>query len=184
MFVGKKIRLRSFELSDLENIMEDWNTINLRRELGPVVPHSRKEREDWIRGTWDDRRTGRAYAFAMDDIKTGEFLGHCILSSVRPINRTAKVSIAIYKEKNRGKGYGTDAMRVLLQFGFDYLNLHRIGLNVFDTNPQAIRVYEKVGFTKVGVMRHTDFVEGKYVNDVAMDILEDEWREIKEKEKK
>ena len=184
MFEGKKVRLRSFELSDLDKIMEDWNKIDLRRELGPVVPHSRKEREEWIRSTWQDRSTGRSFAFAMDDIKTGEFLGHCILSNVRSINRTASVSIAIYKVKNRGKGYGTDAMRVLLKFGFDFLNLHRIGLNVFDTNPQAIRVYEKVGFTKVGVMRHTDFVEGQYVNDVAMDILEDEWRELQKKEEK
>ncbi|NHJ32585.1 MAG: GNAT family N-acetyltransferase [Asgard group archaeon] len=184
MFEGKKVRLRSFELSDLDNIMENWNKINLRRELGPVVPHSRKEREEWIKKTWADRRAGKSFAFAMDDLKTGEFLGHCVLANVRPINRTAKVSIAIYKMENRGKGYGTDAMRVLLEFGFNYLNLHRIGLNVFETNPQAIRVYEKVGFTKVGVMRHTDFVEGEYVNDVAMDILEDEWRKIKEKEKK
>jgi RimJ/RimL family protein N-acetyltransferase len=75
-------------------------------------------------------------------------------------------------------------MRVLLKFGFEYLNLHRIGLNVFETNPQAISVYEKVGFTKVGVLRHTDFVEGQYVNDVAMDILEDEWRELKKNEEK
>ena len=184
MFEGKKVRLRSFELSDLEKIMEDWNKVNLRRELGPGVPHSRKEREEWIRNTWVDRSAGRSFTFAMDDIKTGEFLGHCILASVRPINRTAKVSIAIYKEENRGKGYGTDAMRVLLRFGFEYLNLHRIGLNVFETNPQAISVYEKVGFTKVGVLRHTDFVEGQYVNDVAMDILEDEWRELKKKEEK
>jgi len=79
--------------------------------------------------------------------------------------------------KQRGKGYGTDAMKVLLRIGFEYLNLHRIGLNVFDTNPRAIHVYEKVGFTKTGVNRHTDYVEGKYVNDVQMDILEDEWRE-------
>ena len=123
MFEGKKVRLRSFELSDLDNIMINWNKINLRRELGPVVPHSRKEREDWIRRTWEDRRIGRSFAFAMDNIKSGEFLGHCTLANVRPINRTASVSIAIYKEENRGKGYGTDAMRVLLEFGFDYLNL-------------------------------------------------------------
>ncbi len=184
MFEGKMVRLRSFELEDLDSIMQQWNKINLRRELGPIVPHSRKEREDWIRKTWVDRRNGKAYAFAIDDLKTGEFLGHCILNNVRSINRTASISVAIYDENNRSKGYGTDAVRVLLKFGFDYLNLHRIGLNVFDTNPRAIHVYEKVGFKKVGIIRHTDFVGGVYVNDVAMDILEDEWRELYKKEKK
>lgn len=179
MFEGEKVILRSLELSDLETIMQFWNNITLRRELGPVVPHSRKEREDWIKNTWAQRREGVAYTFAIDDIKTGEFLGHCSLRNVRSINRTASVSIAIYDKNNRGKGYGTDAMNVLLKFGFDFLNLHRIGLNVFNTNPSAIHVYEKVGFKKAGELRHTDFVEGKYVNDVIMDILEDEWQEIK-----
>ncbi|NHK31663.1 MAG: GNAT family N-acetyltransferase [Asgard group archaeon] len=182
LFDGKKVRLRSLELTDLDLIMEHWNKIDLRRELGPIVPHSRKEREDWIRKTWENRRIEYSYTFAIEDIKSGELLGHCSLNRVRAINRTASVSIAIYNQKNRGKGYGTDAMRVLLSFGFDYINLHRIGLNVFNTNPSAIHVYEKVGFKRVGELRHTDFVEGQYVNDVVMDILEDEWREIKKKE--
>ena len=175
MFDGKKVTLRSFELADIEEIMKHWNTISLRRELGPVVPDSREERLHWIRRTWEERKVGRGYTFAVEDLKTKRLLGYASLKGVRPINRTASVSIAIFSEEDRGKGFGTDAMKVLLRFGFDFLNLHRIGLNVFDTNPRAIRVYEKVGFKKVGVMRHTDFVEGKYVNDVAMDILEDEW---------
>ena len=182
LFDGEKVRLRSFEISDLNSIMKHWNKIDLRRELGPIVPHSRKEREDWIKKTWEDRRKGSAYVFAMEEIKSGRFLGHCSLNNVRDINRTASVSIAIYDNNDRGKGFGTDAMRILLRIGFDFLNLHRIGLNVFHTNPQAIRVYEKVGFTKVGELRHTDFVEGEYVNDICMDILEDEWRALQKKE--
>lgn len=179
MFDGKKVSLRSFELSDLDSIMLNWNKIHLRRELGPVIPHSKSEREDWIRKTWVDRQKGQAYVFAIEALTSGEFLGHASLNSVNKINRTAKVSIAIYDDKNRGKGYGTDAMNVILTIGFDYLNLHRIGLNVFNTNPRAHEVYEKVGFKKVGELRHTDFVEGKYVNDIMMDILEDEWRALK-----
>ena len=178
MFEGKKVKLRSFELSDLDSIMENWNKIHLRRELGPVVPHSREEREAWIRKTWDDRQRGSAYAFAIEEIASGNFLGHASLNNVSKINRKASVSIAIYDEKNRGKGFGTDALRVLLEIGFSYLNLHRIGLNVFNTNPRAHTVYEKVGFKRVGEHRHTDFVNGRYVNDIVMDILEDEWRAL------
>ena len=181
MYEGKKVKLRSFELSDLDSIMKDWNKIHLRRELGPVVPHSRSEREAWIRQTWENRQKGQAFVFAIEELTSGNFLGHASLNSVTKINRTAKVSIAIYNDKNRGKGYGTDALSVLIEIGFEYLNLHRIGLNVFNTNPRAHKVYEKVGFKKVGELRHTDFVDGKYVNDIAMDILEDEWRELKKK---
>ena len=98
------------------------------------------------------------------------------MNNVRHINRSARISIAIYDRKQRGKGFGTDAMRVLLKIGFNFLNLHRIALNVFETNKAAIRVYEKVGFKKIGLHRETDFIDGGYVNDITMDILEDEWR--------
>lgn len=181
MFEGKKVKLRSFTLTDLDSIMEHWNNINLRRELGPVIPHSRDERKEWIQNTWTERQKGSAYIFAIENLESGSFLGHASLKRISKINRTASVSIAIYDEKNRSKGFGTDAMRVLLTIGFNYLNLHRIGLNVFNTNPRAHTVYEKVGFKRVGELRHTDFIDGKYVNDIVMDILEDEWRELQEK---
>ncbi|NHJ85925.1 MAG: GNAT family N-acetyltransferase [Asgard group archaeon] len=176
MFEGKKTRLRALEITDLEEIMKFWNIIDLRRELGPITPNSKKEREDWIKQSWEDKNAGRGYTFAIEDKETKAFLGHASLKGVRPINRSATATIAIYNKENRGKGYGSDALKVLLHFGFDYLNLHRIALNVFETNKPAIHVYEKIGFTKVGIHRETDFVEGKYVNDVVMDMLEDEWR--------
>ena len=184
MFEGEKVALRSLELGDIEIIMEDWNTIKLRRELGPIVPHSKEERIEWIKQTWEERRTQKGFTFAVDDKITKKLIGYASLKNYNAINRKATVSIAIFNEKNRGKGFGTDAMKVLLHIGFDHLNLHRIGLNVFDTNPGAIRVYEKVGFKRVGLLRDVDFVEGRYVNDVCMDILEDEWKELKSKESK
>lgn len=156
--------------------MAHWNTLELRKFLGPVVPHSREERECWIRKTWDERRKGTAYTFAIEDNATHQFLGTCALKNVRPTNRSAEVSLAIYDPANRGLGYGTDALQLLLQYGFNYLNLHRVGLSVFYTNEQALKVYERVGFRKVGVKRHTDFIDGQYFDDVIMDILEDEWK--------
>jgi len=177
LFEGEKVRLRALELTDLPAIMKHWNSIELRKELGPVVPHSSKEREEWIRQTWQQKQQGIAFVFAIESLQEHRFLGHCALKNVRRINRTATISIAIYDKNDRGKGFGTDALKVLLKIGFDYLNLHRIGLNVFHTNKQAIHVYEKIGFKKVGELRHTDFVEGQYVNDVVMDILETEYRE-------
>lgn len=181
MFNGDLITLRGFELKDIDGVYTFWNTLSLRRELGPIIPKSRKEIEDWIRDTWKDKQEQRAFTFAIETQKEKKLIGYAQLKNIRKINRTATVSIAIFNEKNRGKGYGTDAMKVLLYFGFEILNLHRIGLNVFETNPRAIKVYQKVGFKKVGVLRETDFVEGKYVNDVAMDILEHEWKEKNKK---
>ncbi len=178
LFEGESVRLRSLELSDVPLIMKHWNNINLRKELGPVVPHSSNEREMWVRQTWKEREQRTAFVFAIETRKDRYFLGHCALKNVRWINRSAIVSIAIYNKSDRGKGYGTDALKVLLRVGFDFLNLHRIALNVFHTNKQALHVYEKIGFKKVGELRETDFVDGKYVNDVIMDMLEEDYRQL------
>ncbi|UJG44652.1 MAG: GNAT family N-acetyltransferase [Candidatus Heimdallarchaeum endolithica] len=179
MYKGEKVVLRALEISDLDEIMKYWNNIDLRRELGEVIPHSKDQQKEWIEKCWKEAEEGKTYTFAIVEKESGKFLGICSLNNVRHINRSAKVSIAIYDKNQRGKGFGTDAMKILLKIGFDFLNLHRIALNVFETNKAAIRVYEKVGFKKVGLHRETDFVDGRYVNDVAMDILENEWREKK-----
>ena len=78
------------------------------------------------------------------------------------------------------RGYGSDAMRVLLRLAFDKLNLHRIWLHVYDYNPRAIASYEKCGFKREGVLREQRFYGGKHHDIVVMGILEDEYRAIAE----
>ena len=72
-------------------------------------------------------------------------------------------------------------MRVLLEFGFNYLNLNSIRLRVNDFNVRGIKTYKKVGFKEVGKLRQANFVEGKYNDMVFMDILREEWEKMKEK---
>lgn len=183
MFEGEKVRLRSVELTDLDDIMEHWNNLKLRHFLANVLPFSRKEEEEWIRSTWEMRKAGKGYTFAIEKLDTKEFLGTCgvYISSWR--DRSANLGIAIHAEKNWNKGYGTDATKVLLKFGFDYLNLNRIGLSVYPSNTRAIRVYEKVGFTQIGRKRQARFMNGEYHDEVLMDILREEWNE-KNKQKR
>jgi len=76
-----------------------------------------------------------------------------------------------------GKGYGTDAMRVLLRFAFTEINLHRVSLTVFGYNPRAIRSYEKAGFVVEGRARQRLRRDGQWWEVVYMGILKDEWKE-------
>jgi RimJ/RimL family protein N-acetyltransferase len=76
-----------------------------------------------------------------------------------------------------GKGYGTDAMRVVLRYAFTELNLHRVSLDVFSYNPRAIRSYEKAGFKYEGCMRSRVQRDGKRWNMVFMGIMKEEWEE-------
>jgi RimJ/RimL family protein N-acetyltransferase len=85
------------------------------------------------------------------------------------------VGIFIGDKDYWNQGYGSDAMQLLLKYGFNSLNLNRIYLHVFDTNPRAIRAYEKVGFVLEGRLRQDIFLNGSYVDVLMMSVLRSEW---------
>ena len=161
LFEGEKVKLRSLELTDLDAMMEHWNKLDIRHNVGTAIPHSRQEREEFIRNSWKLRSEGKAHIFAIERIDTKEFLGHVSIYNQRNRARSADLGIMIYNKENWDKGYGTDAMRVILDFGFNYQNLHRIELSVYPSNKRAIHVYKKLGFKEVGRKREVRFMNGK-----------------------
>ena len=74
-------------------------------------------------------------------------------------------------EENRSKGYGTEAMKLLVDYGFNILGLHNIDLNVFEFNKQAIKAYEKVGFKEYGRRHESYFLDGKFYDEISMEII-------------
>ncbi len=85
------------------------------------------------------------------------------------------MGISIGDPKDWGKGYGTDAMRILLRYAFIELNLHQVTLLVFEYNPRAIRSYEKAGFRVRGRMRKVVNRDGRRWDAIAMSIIRQEW---------
>jgi len=121
---------------------------------------------------------GEAYNFAIIKKETDKFLGIAALKRVNNVSRTAFMSVAIYNPENQGKGFGTDAARCIMKIGFDVLNLHRLELHVYDFLESGRHIYKKLGFKETGVRRKSSFVAGGYVDDLVMDILEEEYREL------
>ena len=79
------------------------------------------------------------------------------------------------------KGYGTETMQMLLQHGFETLNLNRLYLRVYSTNPRAIRAYEKADFIMEGTLREAVYKHGKYSDVHIMSVLRSEWESKREK---
>lgn len=177
-FVGETVRLRPYEQSDVEHIMEHWNTYNSRRFLGPFTPHSSLQEEDFIKSQSKWANEKKAFGFAITEKHTGEFLGGTGCHEIDWINRSTTVGIAIHNPENHEKGYGSDALRCMLKFCFNILNLNRVELGVYDFNSRAIHVYEKVGFKHIGRKRDDIFFEGSYYDHMLMDILRDEFLEM------
>ena len=103
-----------------------------------------------------------------------KLIGSC---SIEPMwsHRNAWVAIGIGNPAYRGKGYGTDAMRLLIGYGFRELDLQKITLSAFNYNQRAIRSYEKAGFTREVVKRAALYRDGQRHDELVMGILRREW---------
>jgi RimJ/RimL family protein N-acetyltransferase len=173
---GKRVTLRGLELEDTQEILKHFNDMEVRHFLGGPIPISKPEEEEFIRGTWTRRKTGRDHVFGIELHKSQLLIGCCELTDISPVHRGAELGIVIFNKKYWGQGFGTEALHLLLDYGFNSLNLHRIFLRVNEDNPRAIRAYEKVGFQQVARYREAIFREGKYIDEVLMDILAEEYK--------
>ena len=90
-------------------------------------------------------------------------------------SREAFVGLEIGNRNDWGKGYGTDAMRIMLRFAFTEINLRRVTLNVFEYNPRGIRSYEKIGFQHEGRARGALLKDGQRWDMLYMGILREDW---------
>ncbi|MDR1598617.1 MAG: GNAT family N-acetyltransferase [Oscillospiraceae bacterium] len=113
------------------------------------------------------REHNYAIVRASDDI----LLGNIGFHGIKHINRTAIIGIFIGEPSQWGKGYGTEAMKLLIEYGFDTLNLRNIMLLHFADNDRARRCYEKVGFREIGRRTGAVYRDGAYIDEVFMEIL-------------
>jgi RimJ/RimL family protein N-acetyltransferase len=127
---------------------------------------------DQIR-TWLRTRPGQADRADWAIVLPGDevYLGEVVLLDLDPANESMNFRIALAGPHVFGKGYGTEATRLVLDFAFGALGLHRVGLDVADYNPRARRVYEKCGFVAEGVRRDAIFWEGRRYDSVMMSVL-------------
>jgi RimJ/RimL family protein N-acetyltransferase len=103
-------------------------------------------------------------------------VGSVGLHGVSGPNRKAVFGISIGEKEFWNRGFGSEATELALDIGFERLNLNRIELEVYESNPRAVRVYEKAGFVLEGVSRAARWVRGRFENVRRMAILADEWR--------
>lgn len=98
-------------------------------------------------------------------------IGSVSLHDIHPLNRTAFMGIFIGEAAYRGRGYGAEAIRLILEYGFKTMNLNNIMLSVHADNAAGISCYKKVGFREASRRREWVFKDGKYVDVMYMDLL-------------
>ena len=113
--------------------------------------------------------------FVIVTIEDNKMIGTVSLEDINNINRTATLGIFIGDQDYRDKGYGTEAIKLILEYGFKYMNLNNIKLDLMAFNIRALKCYEKCGFKEYGRRRKCKFVNGKYYDSISMDILAEEF---------
>jgi diamine N-acetyltransferase len=137
----------------------------------PFRPVSNAEHVAWFEQI-RQREDVRIFGIREDD----RLVGSCQLHSIHPVHRSAELQIRIGAEDARGRGVGREALQQLLWYGFDELDLHRIYLHVFTTNERAIRLYERAGFRREGVLREAALIDGAWVDVLLLALLRHERR--------
>lgn len=166
---GGLVRLRAREMSDVQRANELFNDPDVLWGLMMTFPLPTADTRDWFEGTRKDENAER---FVIETL-AGELVGICSIEGIEARSRSGEVGIWIGRPF-WGKGYGTDAMRVLARFAFGTMNLQRLGLHVYETNAKAIRCYEKVGFKAEGRLRRSQFLDGGYVDTIVMGLLSED----------
>jgi RimJ/RimL family protein N-acetyltransferase len=177
LFTGKLVRLSAIDADELSKAFSRWghdSEFNRLLQTNASGLQSSNSIKQWLEKDLEDPAPG-FHVFSIRTLVGDELVGGTDLEVVNWNGRDSFVGIFIGARENWGKGYGTDAMNLVLRYAFMELNLWRVSLGVFEYNPRAIRSYEKAGFQHEGRSRKHLNHEGKRWDIHFMGILRDEF---------
>lgn len=175
MLKGKKCILRPLRLEDAKILSEIANDIEVRDYLSNVFPYTEIMEEDFIKSL-SSQKVPMDIVFGIE--ASGKLIGTVGIHRINWTSRNGYLGIAIFDKDFWNRGIGTEATSLILKYAFEYLNLHKILLEVYEYNKRAIRVYEKLGFRREGVLRKNHYLKGEYHDVIVMGILKEEYFEL------
>lgn len=183
LFQGEHIRLVSEDPEVMARAFGKWDRDSEYMRLldtDPPILWSEKKIKQWIEKDMDGDQSSDFF-FPIRTLDDDNLIGFVGLSDVNWVHGDAWVGIGLGERDYWGNGYGTDAMRVILRYAFQELNLHRVTLGVFEYNERARRSYEKAGFSIEGRIRGEVLRQGRRWDTFIMGILREEWLEFERK---
>jgi RimJ/RimL family protein N-acetyltransferase len=168
---GKLVELSPLTDADSAIMLRWINDRDLVQLSSAYRPVDEAHHREWFDSI---RRRSDVVIFGIREIDAGRLVGSCQLLSISPTHRKAELQVRIGEADARGRGYGREAVELLLDFAFNDLNLHRVELTVLDGNEPAIKTYLGAGFRREGIQRRAAYIDGRFVDLVFMGILRDE----------
>lgn len=168
MLSGNQVELTALVEADRPALLGWINEPGLVRFSAPYRPVHEPAHRDWFDAVAQDR--GRVI-FAIRSKPGGALLGTVQLTDIHDIYRQAQMLIRIGEPQHHGRGIGTEALGLLLDFAWRDLNLHRVWAQVFARNQRAIACYRKAGFVEEGRLKDGVFIDGKWDDLIVMGVI-------------
>lgn len=173
--VGKRIYLSpkgssEEEIEKFTEWMNDFQVTDYTGRTSQIMTYAMEK--DYLENS--EKNTEKR-TFNIINLEDDKLIGVLGLENINWVARNAVLGIFIGDKDFRSNGYGTEAIQLILEYGFKYLNLHNIRLDLLAINERAHKCYLKCGFKDTGCSRETIFLNGKYYDKLHMDILESEF---------
>jgi RimJ/RimL family protein N-acetyltransferase len=171
--IGERLYLSPINPDEVDTYLKWINedkTLALNFGQYPLMVSSKSDL-NWL---YEPSKNMHRYAIVLLD--NDVLIGSISLHNIDNLNRNAYIGIFIGGEENRSKGYGAEAIRLILDYGFKTMNMHSINLTVHADNEAGINCYKNVGFREVGRLPEVLYINGKYVDKIYMSMLEGEYK--------
>ena len=175
MFIYNDIAFRVIERSDLEILRKLHNDPTTWINLYNIDFIDENDQVEW----WENlhkKKNDKRFIICLAE-KTAVVIGRLRIQNINWQHHNCEVGLDILPEY-RGKGYGKKSYEMVLEFLFNHYNMHMVYVKVADFNPNARRLYEKVGFKETGRLPQSYFRNGKYWDYIIMSIIKDEYKKI------
>jgi RimJ/RimL family protein N-acetyltransferase len=175
VMVGERVYLRPFEVEDAATLAryyasEPETFMERGREMISEIAFDRE-----IRGLYEQQPTHDEVPFAVCLIETDAYIGLVAIEYLDLVNRIGETGSWIHDPEYRGKGYGTEAKHLLLEYCFDHLHLRVLRSRVFEPNTRSAAALLKQGYRPAGRLAYWDLKDGVYRGRLTFDIMRDEW---------
>lgn len=175
LFDGDLVRLTQLQRNDIPAFTRWFRDAEIQSliDIDVMVPVTDEAEQEFYEQAV--KKSNDAFYFSIRTLEGDLLIGNCSLFGINHKNRSAEFGIVVGEKEYWGRGYGSDAARIILRFAFEEANLNRVHLEAFGYNARAIRSYEKVGFVREGVRREAVFRAGEYHDVIEMAVLREEW---------
>jgi RimJ/RimL family protein N-acetyltransferase len=171
MIAGEHVILRAFEREDAERCYRWMNDPNIVRALKSRYPIAFQNEIEWLDRAIHANASERHFAIERKDDRT--HIGNASIHDIEWVSRVASFGLFIGEPTAWNRGFGTDAIRTLVRFAFDEMNLRKLRIDVFDYNDRAKHVLETHGFVQEGRLRAEFYRDGTYHDIVILSVFRD-----------